>query len=203
MTRVGRPASVGQQPGAVMPIAHGGEGADDARDRRGRHHAAEPVRRLRRSLRRCRGQNLRKHRLGDRRGAALSRAGRSGVACAAGLRAVGLRTGVHQDQRPHALAPPAQELEDHVPAHREAAQHHVVHAQRVEQRREVVRVDRHAVAEVGRVGLSHPAQVGRDAAVTVERVDLVAPDRAVERIAVDEQDRRTLAARSRPPGSPR
>ena len=39
-----------------------------------------------------------------------------------------------------------------------------------------------------------PAQVGRDAAVALERIDLVAPDRPIERIAVDEQDRGPLAA---------
>ena len=38
-----------------------------------------------------------------------------------------------------------------------------------------------------------PAKIGRDAAVALQRVDLVAPDRAVERIAMHEQDRGPVA----------
>src|SRR4029078_8046819 len=59
---------------------------------------------------------------------------------------------------------------------------------------QVVGVDRHAVAQVGRVRFTHATQVGRDAAVAFERIDLVSPDAPVERIAVHEQDGRTIAA---------
>ena len=43
MTRVGSPASVGQQAGAVGPVAHGGQRADDPGHRRRRHHAGAPA----------------------------------------------------------------------------------------------------------------------------------------------------------------
>ena len=179
--REARPAS-GSSAGAVVPVAHGGQGADHPGDRRGRHDPADP---LRRSRARAPGWPARgpsgSIASATAVGAALPGGRRRRVARPPGLRRRRLRPGCRPGSAPRTRSRQRRRnSKSDVAAHREPAEHHLVHAQRVEQRREVIGVDRHAVAQVGRVGLAHAAQIGRDAAVAVQRVDLVAPDRAVE-----------------------
>ena len=73
-------------------------------------------------------------------------------------------------------------------------EHHVIHPEHVQQRREIGSVDRHAVTKIRRVRLPHAAQVSRNTAEFFQRPDLLPPDAAVQRIPVHEQDGRTLAS---------
>ena len=103
------------------------------------------------------------------RGPTLPRGRRRRVAGPACLGGIGICPRVHEHQTADSGAPLSQELECHVATHRKPAENHVIHAQDVEQGREIRGVDRHAVSQVRRVGLAHAPQVGGDTAKAFER----------------------------------
>ena len=96
----------------------------------------------------------------------------------------------------------AHELEPTYAPMEKSAEDDVVHAQGVEECREVIGVDAHAVAQVGGVAPTHAPEIGGDPTKPLERGDLVCPDRSIERIPVHEEDRgpfpRTSTARLTP-----
>ena len=78
-------------------------------------------------------------------------------------------------------------------------------------RHEVGRVRRHAISQIGSIRLAEAAEIGSDPTPTFESPYLVAPDRSVERITMNEQDTPTLPlvverevhSIDRDPGGPR
>src|ERR1051325_7204071 len=174
-----------QQRGTIGALAHGRERTDESGHRNPENDVADLLDQLGRDLGR---KEPRQHRLGGRDRSLLANPPDQRVAGAGYLGAVRLRPGIHEDQAAPPLAPPAEKLEGHKAAEREAAQDDPALAQGGEKRGQGLRVGAHRIAEVRRIRLSRAPEVRRDPPEPRERIELVAPDRAVEGKSMNEED---------------